>query len=56
VDVFTCGDPSKAYRAMDYIINSLSPTHVDKKVFDRGIIEDSKEKDVLWIMSKAGCC
>ncbi|MFP3206049.1 MAG: adenosylmethionine decarboxylase [Hydrogenobaculum sp.] len=56
VDVFTCGDPSKAYRAMEYIINSLSPTHVDKKVFDRGIIEDSKEKNVLWIMSKTGCC
>ncbi len=62
VDVFTCGDPSKAYRAMDYIISTLEPTHVDKKLFDRGFIENSKEENVFrpwdahWIMSKAGCC
>lgn len=55
VDVFTCGDSSKAYRAMDYIINTLQPAHIDKKVFDRGIIENSDREDVLWIMSKAGC-
>jgi len=43
VDVYTCGDPSKAYKAMDYIISVLQPTRVDKQVFDRGILEQSEE-------------
>lgn len=41
VDVFTCGDPAKAYRAMEYIIQSLSPTRIDKQVFDRAFIPSS---------------
>ena len=43
VDVYTCGDPPKAYKAMDYIISVLQPTRVDKQVFDRGILEQSEE-------------
>ncbi|MEN3033844.1 MAG: adenosylmethionine decarboxylase [Aquificaceae bacterium] len=49
VDVFTCGDPSKAYRAMEYIISSLSPTRVDKQVFDRAFIP-SPNKDLRSIL------
>ncbi len=47
VDVYTCGDPSKAYKAMDYIISKLSPTRVDKQVHDRGILEEGKETEEL---------
>ncbi len=42
VDVYTCGDPAKAYRAMDYIISTLEPKRVDKQVHERGIVEDGK--------------
>ncbi len=45
VDVYTCGDPSKAYKAMDYIISKLSPTRVDKQVHDRGILEEKEETE-----------
>ena len=38
VDVYTCGDPSKAYKAMDYIISSLEPTRVDKQIHERGLM------------------
>ncbi len=38
VDVYTCGDPSKAYRAMDYIISTLEPTRVDKQIHERGLM------------------
>ncbi|HIQ31534.1 MAG TPA: S-adenosylmethionine decarboxylase [Aquifex aeolicus] len=38
VDVYTCGDPVKAYRAMDYIIGKLKPTRVDKQVHERGLV------------------
>ncbi len=41
VDVYTCGDPSKAYKAMDYIISSLEPTRVDKQIHERGLMEIS---------------
>jgi len=40
VDVYTCGDPSKAYKAMDYIITQLNPKRVDKQVHERGIVEE----------------
>jgi len=43
VDVYTCGDPQKAYKAMDYIISRLEPTRVDKQVHDRGIVEEDGE-------------
>ncbi|NPA33097.1 MAG: S-adenosylmethionine decarboxylase [Aquificae bacterium] len=45
VDVYTCGDPQKAYMAMDFIINRLNPARVDKQVHDRGIIPDEEDKD-----------
>ena len=50
VDVYTCGDPSKAYRAMDYIIANLSPTRIDKQVHDRGILEEKGETEKLRSM------
>ncbi|ADO45079.1 MAG: adenosylmethionine decarboxylase [Hydrogenobacter thermophilus] len=43
VDVYTCGDPNKAYRCMDYIVSSLEPTRVDKQVFERGIVGESED-------------
>ncbi|MFN3813444.1 MAG: adenosylmethionine decarboxylase [Aquificaceae bacterium] len=43
VDTYTCGDPSKAYKAMDYIISTLEPTRVDKQVFERGLIGKSED-------------
>ncbi|ADC89312.1 S-adenosylmethionine decarboxylase proenzyme [Thermocrinis albus DSM 14484] len=42
VDVYTCGDPAKAYKAMDYIISHLEPSRVDKQVHERGIVEESE--------------
>ena len=50
VDVYTCGDPTKAYKAMDYIISKLSPTRVDKQVHDRGILEEKEETEKLRSM------
>ncbi|GAB6066342.1 adenosylmethionine decarboxylase [Aquifex pyrophilus] len=47
VDVYTCGDPSKAYRAMDYIISKLQPSRVDKQVHDRGILQEEKDSEKL---------
>ncbi|WP_461828872.1 adenosylmethionine decarboxylase [Aquifex sp.] len=47
VDVYTCGDPSKAYKAMDYIVSKLSPTRVDKQIHDRGILEEKEETEKL---------
>ncbi|RUM30087.1 MAG: S-adenosylmethionine decarboxylase [Aquifex sp.] len=44
VDVYTCGDPSKAYKAMDYIITKLNPLRIDKQVHERGIVEEEKSK------------
>jgi len=31
---------------MDYIIEKLKPKRVDKKVFERGFIEDNQKKTV----------
>ncbi len=47
VDVYTCGDPSKAYRAMEYIISALQPKRVDKQVHERGLLEGSRRSEEL---------
>ncbi|WP_461832293.1 adenosylmethionine decarboxylase [Aquifex sp.] len=47
VDVYTCGDPSKAYKAMDYIISRLQPSRIDKQVHDRGILQERKDSEKL---------
>ncbi len=52
VDVYTCGDPYKAYRAMDYIISTLEPTRVDKQVHERGLVGKSEGSDVRSILLK----
>ncbi|HIP42426.1 MAG TPA: S-adenosylmethionine decarboxylase [Aquifex aeolicus] len=44
VDVYTCGDSSKTYKAMDYIINTLQPSRIDKQVYDRGLIGESESE------------
>lgn len=46
VDVYTCGDPQQCVVAMDYIIEKLKPKRVDKKVFERGIVEDNQKKTI----------
>lgn len=46
VDVYTCGDPLKAYRSMEYIVSVLEPTRVDKQVFERGLVEQSETPDL----------
>jgi S-adenosylmethionine decarboxylase len=46
VDVYTCGDPLKAYRSMEYIVSVLEPTRVDEQVFERGLIEQSEALDL----------
>ncbi len=53
VDVFTCGDPSKAYKAMDYIINTLGAKRIEKRVFDRGIVQE-KSHSPQWMLQTAG--
>ncbi len=47
VDVYTCGDPSKAYKAMEYIINTLEPKRVDKQVHERGLVGEEKQSEEL---------
>ncbi len=47
VDVYTCGDPSKAYRAMEYIISALQPKRVDKQVHERGLLEGGRQSEEL---------
>ncbi|NPA41362.1 MAG: S-adenosylmethionine decarboxylase [Aquificae bacterium] len=47
VDVYTCGDPSKAYKAMEYIINTLEPKRVDKQVHERGLVEQQRQSEEL---------
>ncbi|WP_448587717.1 adenosylmethionine decarboxylase [Thermocrinis sp.] len=53
VDVYTCGDPSKAYKAMDYIISTLEPTRADKQVHERGLIGDHEGLDIQSVLLKA---
>ncbi len=47
VDVYTCGDPTKAYRAMEYIINTLEPKRVDKQVHERGTVGEEEQSEEL---------
>ncbi len=47
VDVYTCGDPSKAYRAMEYIISALKPKRVDKQIHERGLVEEGVQSEEL---------
>ncbi|RLJ71157.1 S-adenosylmethionine decarboxylase [Hydrogenivirga caldilitoris] len=47
IDVYTCGDPSKAYRAMEYIVNTLEPKRVDKQVHERGIVGEHRQSEEL---------
>ncbi|MDW8433589.1 MAG: adenosylmethionine decarboxylase [Aquificaceae bacterium] len=42
VDVYTCGDPEKAYKAMEYIVSTLEPLRVDKRVHERGLVGKSE--------------
>ena len=44
VDVYTCGDPNQCVEAMNYIIEKLKPTRVDKQVFERGLLEEGQKK------------
>jgi len=53
VDVYTCGDPEQCVAAMDYIIEKLKPKRVDKKVFERGLIEENQKKTVDLIREGA---
>ncbi len=50
VDVYTCGDPSKAYRAMDYIISTLEPTRVDKQIHERGLMFKDMDTPINVLM------
>jgi S-adenosylmethionine decarboxylase len=51
VDVYTCGDPSKAHRAMEFIIESLKPERVEKKVHRRGLLEDRRSEEFRSILT-----
>ena len=53
IDVYTCGDPQQCVAAMDYIIEKLKPQRVDKKVFERGFIEDNQKKTIDLIREGA---
>ena len=53
VDVFTCGDPQKAHRAMDYIINFLKPERVEKQVHHRGTVEQQQSEELRSILLSA---
>jgi len=44
VDVYTCGDPQQCIDAMNFIIEKLNPSRVDKKVFERGLLEEGQKK------------
>ena len=44
VDVYTCGEPEQCIEAMNYIIEKLNPSRVDKKVFERGLLEEGQKK------------
>lgn len=50
VDVYTCGDPSKAYKAMDYITSTLEPTRIDKQVHERGLVGQSEGPELRSIL------
>ncbi len=52
VDVYTCGDPSKAYRAMDYIISTLEPARVDKQIHGRGLMSQGTHTTKMLMEAK----
>ena len=45
VDVYTCGDHSKAHRAMEFIIETLKPERVEKRIHRRGVLEEGSSKE-----------
>ncbi len=47
VDVYTCGDSTKAYRAIDYILNTLEPRRVDKQIHERGFLQEKEQSEEL---------
>ena len=53
VDVYTCGDPQQCIEAMNFIIDKLKPSRVDKKVFDRGLLEEGQKKTTELLKEKA---
>ena len=42
LDVYTCGDPSSADAAFNYIVKRLSPMSVDYKKMARGTLVDEE--------------
>lgn len=38
IDIYTCGDKSKALRAFDFIVKVLKPQRIEKQVIHRGEI------------------
>ncbi len=36
LDIYTCGDRSNADKAFDYLLNTLRPTSIDYRKFERG--------------------
>ena len=53
VDVYTCGDPQQCVEAMNFIIDKLKPTRVDKKVFERGLLEEGQKKTTELLKESA---
>ncbi len=51
VDVYTCGDPQKAHRAMEFIVETLKPERVVKKVHQRGLLEDRQSEEFRSILT-----
>ncbi|MDQ7038544.1 MAG: adenosylmethionine decarboxylase [Aquificota bacterium] len=51
VDVYTCGDPEKAHRAMEFIIETLKPEKVDRKVHRRGLVGDRRSEESRSILT-----
>jgi len=53
VDVYTCGDPQQCVEAMNFIIDKLKPARVDKKVFERGLLEEGQKKTTELLKESA---
>jgi len=53
VDVYTCGEPEQCVEAMNYIIDQLKPSRVDKKVFERGLLEEGQKKTTEILKASA---
>ncbi len=51
LDIYTCGDRSNADRAFNYLLNTLQPTSIDYKKFERGSkVEDNVKIDNPQLM------